>query len=101
MPRVLEKSKRRSPQIDRKHPASLRNGFACAMVLTVSFALSPGTGLSCRRRRADCSAQLDTGIGVSGPHDFAVRDSVVRPHETVRGAIASIAARLTFGNDWP
>ena len=44
------------------------------MVLTVSFALSPGTGLSCPRRRAKPGfAQLDTSVGVSGPHDFAVR----------------------------
>jgi len=44
------------------------------MVLTVSFVLSPVTGLSCHRRRADRSAKLDTSVGASGPHDFAVRD---------------------------
>src|ERR1700675_4034339 len=45
---------------------SLRDGF------TVYLALSPVTGLSCHRRRADTTAQLDASIGASGPHDFAV-----------------------------
>jgi hypothetical protein len=46
---------------------SPRNGFnGC-------FALSPVTGLVCHRRLADTSARLDTSVGVSGPHDFAVR----------------------------
>jgi hypothetical protein len=43
------------------------------MVLAAYFALSPVTGLSCHRRLADNSAKLDTSVGVSGPHDFAVR----------------------------
>jgi hypothetical protein len=43
------------------------------MVLTAYFVLSPATGLSCHRHRADTSAQLDTSVGASGPHDFAVR----------------------------
>jgi hypothetical protein len=46
---------------------SPRNGFnGC-------FALSPVTGLSCHRHRRNCFRQLDTSVGVSGPHDFAVR----------------------------
>jgi hypothetical protein len=53
----------------RIHPA-----FPHAMVLTAYFVLSPVTGLSCHRRRADRSAKLDTSVGASGPHDFAVRD---------------------------
>jgi hypothetical protein len=48
------------------------------MVLTVSFVLSPVTGLSCHRRRRSCLHRLDTSVGVSGPHDFAVRLSAVR-----------------------
>jgi hypothetical protein len=50
-------------------------GIPCAMVLTVSFALSPVTGLFCHRHRRDAKhhRQLDTCLGVSGPHDFAVR----------------------------
>jgi len=48
---------------------SLRDGF------TVSFVLSPVTWLFCHRHRRDAEhrRQLDTCIGVSGPHDFAVR----------------------------
>jgi hypothetical protein len=59
------------------------------MVLTVSFALSSVTGLFCHRRPTDIrriltrlggctSARLDTSVGVSGPHDFAVRSNIVR-----------------------
>jgi hypothetical protein len=49
------------------------------MVLTVSFALSPVTGLVCHRRLAEITpAKLDASVGASGPHDFAVRASVVR-----------------------
>jgi hypothetical protein len=43
------------------------------MVLTVSFVLSPVTGLCCHRRYADRSTKLDASVGASGPHDFAVR----------------------------
>ena len=46
---------------------SLRNGFTAYNVL------SSATGLSCHRRCADNPAQLDTSVGVSGPHDFTVR----------------------------
>ena len=53
---------------------SPRNGF------TVSFALSPVTWLFCHRHRRDAKhrRQLDTCLGVSGPHDFAVRFDVAR-----------------------
>ena len=61
------------------HPA-----FAHAMVLTVSFALSPVTGLDCHRRRRNKAPlkarlgkgafrRLDASVGASGPNDFAVR----------------------------
>ena len=45
------------------------------MVLTVSFVLSPGTGLCCprRKRNAKHCRSLDASVGASGPHDFAVR----------------------------
>jgi hypothetical protein len=46
---------------------SLRDGF------TVSFALSPVTGLSCHCRQQNDFRQLDASVGASGPHDFAVR----------------------------
>jgi hypothetical protein len=50
------------------HPA-----FPARMVLTVSFVLSPETGLSCLRRRRNIIRRLDASVGASGPHDFAVR----------------------------
>jgi hypothetical protein len=44
------------------------------MVLTVSFVLSPVTGLSCHRRPQDHHlGRLDISVGISGPHDFSVR----------------------------
>src|SRR5713226_1709042 len=53
------------------------------MVLTVSFVLSPVTGLFCHRRLRIwfCLSpvgptqlrELDASVGASGPHDFAVR----------------------------
>jgi hypothetical protein len=47
------------------------------MVLTVSFVLSPVTMLVCHRRLR-FTRQLDTSVGASGPHDFAVRVSTFR-----------------------
>ena len=68
----------------RNHPA-----FPHAMVLTVSFVLSPVTGLFCHRRLrtnvlsapgwADSNIrELDASVGASGPHDFTVRSNIVR-----------------------
>src|SRR3984893_14696509 len=37
-------------------------GIPCAMVLTVSFVLSPVTGLFCHRRRRNCFRQLDASV---------------------------------------
>ena len=48
------------------------------VVLTVSFVLSPVTGLVCHRRRRNGLRRLDASVGASGPHDFAVRVSAVR-----------------------
>jgi hypothetical protein len=53
-------------------------GLPCAMVLTVYFALSLVTGLSCHHRSQEtckqlASRELDASVGASGPHDFAVR----------------------------
>ena len=62
------------------------------MVLTVSFALSPVTGLSCHRRLADKSAKLDISVGISGPHDFTVR----RHAPSSEAQPASTASRLAF-----
>jgi hypothetical protein len=65
-------------------------GIPCAMVLTVSFALFPGTGLCCPRHRRDAKhrRQLGTSVGAPEPHDFAVRISAF-----VSRAAASIASR--------
>ncbi|MBV8893678.1 MAG: hypothetical protein JO266_17205 [Acidobacteria bacterium] len=38
-------------------------GLPCATVLTVSFALSPGTGLSCSRHQRDQPADLASASG--------------------------------------
>jgi hypothetical protein len=54
------------------------SGLPCAMVLTAYFVLSPVTGLFCHRRLRLNHPQLDTSVGASGPHDFAVRISAAR-----------------------
>jgi hypothetical protein len=51
----------------RIHPAFPAQWF------TAYIALSPATGLFCHRRPWSCLHELDTSVGVSGPHDFAVR----------------------------
>jgi len=91
------------------------------MVLTVSFVISPVTGLVCHRRFADidasrpvgpenASAKLDASVGASGPHDFAVRNIAVRLHTVISSrpqrtalpprlradAVASTASRPAF-----
>ena len=48
------------------------------MVLTVSFVLSPVTGLVCHRHLRKCIRKLDAGVEASGPHDFVVRISAIR-----------------------
>src|SRR6202158_3821698 len=67
-------------------------GIPYAMVLTVSFVLSPVTGLVCHRRRRSFLRQLDTSVGASGPHDFAVR---LTRHSS-KAPSASTASRATF-----
>jgi hypothetical protein len=62
------------------------------MVLTVSFVLSPVTGLGCHRRLADTSAKLDASVGASGPHDFAVRKLAL----SSEAPLASTASRPAF-----
>ena len=48
------------------------------MVLTVSFVLSSVTGLFCHRRSRNRFRKLSASVGAPGPHDFAVRDNVIR-----------------------
>jgi hypothetical protein len=64
------------------------------MVLTVSFVISPAIGLYCHRHPRDAKhhRELDTSVEVSGPHDFAVRFSAVRPRQKRANAAASIAS---------
>jgi hypothetical protein len=68
-----------------------RSGFPCTVVLTVSFVLASETGLVVSvisAMRKHCR-RFDISVGISGPHDFAVRAGAVRlaaPH-------ASIASR--------
>ena len=64
------------------------------MVLTVSFVLSPVTGLFVtvirvmrerhRLRDAQHHRELDASAGASGPHDFAVRFRAVRHRWRIR-----------------
>jgi hypothetical protein len=65
------------------------------MVLTVSFVISPVIGHFCHRHLADTSAKLDISVGISGPHDFAVR---LKPRSSC-AAKASIASRLNVRDD--
>ena len=69
-----------------------RNGF------TAYVALSPVTGLFCHRRQRKCSLsapgradlpsrQLDASVGASGPHDFAVRESISRQRAINRSQV--------------
>src|ERR1700676_5460736 len=74
-PRVRNKTKHTSV-VTTGSPVS--PGLPCAMVLTVSFVLSPVTGLSCHRRLRNTFRRLDASVGASGPHDFAVRISAAR-----------------------
>src|SRR3954451_5390461 len=53
-------------------------GIPRAMVLTVSFVISPVIGLVCHRRRRNHFRQLDASVEAPGPHDFAVRVSTFR-----------------------
>src|ERR1700744_4288303 len=65
---------------------SLRNGF------TTYFVLSPATGFLATVAMRKNSAQLDASIGASGPHDFAVRDCVVRLRAKTRDDAAASTA---------
>ena len=69
-------------------------GIPRAMVLMAYSALSPVTGLSCHRHRRDAKyrRQLDISVGISGPHDFAVR----RHAPSSEAPPASIASRPAF-----
>jgi hypothetical protein len=64
-----------SPQVQPRHP-----GIPCAMVLRLIRDLlgAPGLFATVIRAMREASRELDTSVGVSGPHDFAVRHIVGR-----------------------
>src|SRR5947209_12177212 len=79
-------------------------GIPRAMVLTVSFALSPVTGLYCHCRRQVTTCRLDASVGASGPHDFAVRltccsSKAPSASTASRPAFVTIAIRPSVGRD--
>jgi len=79
-------------------------GIPRAMVLTVSFALSPVIGLCCHRRKRNYFRQLDASVEASGPHDFAVRitccsSKAPTASTASRPAFVTIASRPSKGRD--
>src|SRR3954463_13784905 len=71
--------------------------FPHAMVLTVSFVISPVIGLVCHRRFA-CT-KLDASVEASGPHDFAVR--VQHRSSAVPNSVHRIPSRVRDGRERP
>jgi hypothetical protein len=73
--------------------------------VTVCFALSPVSPALLPPSPAVCLRQLDTGVRVSGPHDFSVRVSAVRlwhhrVHRIPRPTFVTIAKRpFCLGGD--
>ena len=67
-------------------------GIPRAMVLMVSFVISPVIGLVCHRRNRSCLRSLDASVEASGPHDFAVRLTCC----SSKAPSASIASRPAF-----
>src|SRR5215471_14826982 len=60
------------PQVQPKQPAFPAQWFYGLYVI------SPVTGLFCHRRFAIIVAKLSASVGAPEPHDFAVRDIVIR-----------------------
>jgi len=73
--RAMMKAREVGPQVNRSAPAFPARWF------TAYFALSQVTGLSChlpRETRDTRLRELNASVGASGPHDFAVRVSIIR-----------------------
>jgi hypothetical protein len=69
------------------------------MVLTAYNVLSSVTGLFATVARRFLR-ELDASVGASGPHDFAVRSNVARPHALARDdAAASTASHPNVRDD--
>jgi hypothetical protein len=58
------------------HRFAEQSGVSCAMVLRLIPCSPRRTGLSCHRRPRKNSRELDTSVGVPGPHGFAVRRGI-------------------------
>ena len=72
------------------------SGIPCAMVLTVSFVVSPETGLSCLRHRHELQkhpCRFDASVGAPERYDFAVRD---RSASSSRIAASTASLNPTF-----
>src|SRR5579859_2545410 len=67
--KIKQSTRAWSPQVRRNTRLSLRDGFTAYIALSpVSRACLPPSS-----PRSFASRELDTSVGVSGPHDFAVR----------------------------
>jgi hypothetical protein len=80
------------------------SGFPCAVVSTGLYVLSPVTGFATVARAPE--HELDTSVGVSGPHDFAVR--LRRPRQErrprpplPRPALVTLRNAPPDGTGWP
>jgi hypothetical protein len=79
-------------------------GIPRAMVFTVSFVISPVTGLFVTVAGAVSCADLNASVGASGPHDFAVRlkrrsSAALSASTASRPASVTIASRPSVGRD--
>jgi hypothetical protein len=74
MVRVQKKARGRTTQVQPEQPAFPAQWFYGLYVI------SPVTGLCCHRRPPDAKRirELNANLGAPGPHDFAVRDIVIR-----------------------
>ena len=91
--RLLKECRRQVPQVQPDDPA-----FPARSVLTVSFVLSLGIGLSCPHRPrmpSSNACELDLSVERPGPHDFAVRAD----RRSSGAAVTSIAAHLHVRDD--
>jgi hypothetical protein len=89
---MKEGTQAKSPQVRRHH-----TGIPRAMVLRLISCSPRGPGFVAPVAREASPHVLDTCLGVSGPHNFAVRHH----RRSSRDNIASIASRSTFRDDWP
>jgi hypothetical protein len=76
-------------RFSQSHRLSPRDG------VTVSFVLSPVSGVFCHRCLRDTSRKIDATVAAPGPHDFAVRSSAVilRARSTRHCCVHRIPAR--------